>query len=148
MVKLIDFGMSTLTRNSTVASGKKSYMAPEMYSEGPFDVFATDAFAVGVVLFSVCCREYPWHSTKHGSCKMFDYVQQNGLHKFMERRKVYGAKDPQQRLVDVISKSLQTLLVGLLQMTPTRRMTLGEGQANVQQAPSVWSDSDWLEEAE
>merc|ERR1712151_638000 len=136
-VKLIDFGMSTLTRSSTVASGKKSYMAPEMYSNEPFDVFATDAFALGVVLFSVCCREYPWNSTKPGACKLFEYVRKNGMQQFIERREVFGANDPQQRLAAVISKPLQTLIVGLLQMTPENRMTLGEVQA-----------SEWLEEAQ
>merc|ERR1712048_17519 len=148
IVKLIDFGMARLDRTSTSICGKKSYMAPEMHLNEPFDVFATDAFALGVTLFGVCCREYPWNSTKPGTCKFFNYVQKNGLYSFMKRRKVYGAKDPQQRLVDVISKPLLALLVGLLQVTPESRMTLGEAQADGQQSPSVWTDSDWLEVAE
>merc|ERR1712151_569182 len=132
-VKLIDFGMATLSRRGTAASGKKSYMAPEMFQEGDF---------------GVCCREYPWNSTKPGMCKLFNYVKANGLQKFLERRKVYGAKNPQQRLAEALSKPLQTLLVGLLEMTPKKRFTLGEVQADGQQFPSVWSDSDWLEAAQ
>merc|ERR1712151_14113 len=147
-VKLIDFGMATLNRRGTAASGKKSYMAPEMFQEGDFDVFATDAFALGVCVFGVCCREYPWNSTKPGMCKLFNYVKANGLQKFLERRKVYGAKNPQQRLAEALSKPLQTLLVGLLEMTPKKRLTLGEMQTDGQQVPSVWNNSDWLEAAQ
>lgn len=148
IVKLIDFGMASLERSRTSACGKRSYMAPEMYLDDPFDVFATDAFALGVVAFGVCCREYPWNSTKPGTCKLFDYVNKNGLQCFLERRKVYGAKDPTQRLAAVVSKPLQTLLIGLLQMTPEKRMTLGEVQAGGQQSLSVWSHSEWLEAVE
>merc|ERR1712014_62314 len=97
--------------------GKKSYMAPEMYVNGPFDLFATDAFALGVLLFGVCCREYPWNSTKPGACKLFSYVQKKGLQSYIERRKVYGAQNTQQRLGEALSRPLQTLLVGLLEMT-------------------------------
>jgi len=55
IVKLIDFGMATLNRSGTTARGKKSYMAPEMFSGESFDAFATDAFALGVCAFSLCC---------------------------------------------------------------------------------------------
>jgi hypothetical protein len=65
----------------------------------------------------------------------------------MEKRKVYGSKDPQHRLANVISKPLQTILAGLLQMAPKNRLTLGEEQADMQTA-SVWSDSDWFEASE
>merc|ERR1712048_816559 len=116
--------------------------------EEPFDAFATDAFALGVCAFSVCCREYPWNSTKPGACKLFNYVQRHGLQNFLERRKVHGAQNPQQRLAEALSKPLQTLLVGLLEMSPTKRLTLGEVQTDEQQLPSVWSHSDWLETAQ
>merc|ERR1712048_867409 len=148
IVKLIDFGMATLDRTSTSICGKKYYMGPEMHMNEPFDVFAADAFALGVTLFGVCCREYPWNSTKVGACKLFDYVQKNGLKAFLERRKVYRAKNPQQRLIDVISKSLRSLLVGLLQIKPENRLTLGEPQADGKQPPSVWTESDWFKAAE
>merc|ERR1712151_710115 len=119
-----------------------------MFRETPFDVFATDAFAVGVCAFGVCCREYPWESTMLGECKLFTYVRQNGLQEFLKRRKVYGGGNPQQRLSEALSKPLLSLLDGLLQMTPTTRLTLGEMQENGQRSPSVWSNGDWLEAAQ
>merc|ERR1712187_430598 len=115
-----------------------------MYLNAPFDVFSADAFALGVVLFSVCCREYPWNSTKPGSCKLFAYVQKHGLQNYVERRKVWNAADPQQRLAQAISKPLLALLAGLLQMNPEERKTIGDKCAEKQQGSSIWSASNWL----
>jgi len=57
-VKLIDFGLSTLNRTCLESGGKRSYIAPEML-RGPYDPFDSDAFAAGVVLFSLASRMYP-----------------------------------------------------------------------------------------
>jgi len=142
-VKLIDFGMATLKRTCHESCGKKSYIAPEMYSGLATDPFLTDAFAVGVVFFSLCCREYPWNTTAPGGCKLFSYVQTNGLRTFLQKRKCWrttGGKGP--RLAEVLSEPLVKLLEGLLEMQPKQRLTLGE--SCLEARPSVWDASDWI----
>jgi serine/threonine protein kinase len=92
MVKLIDFGMSTVSRWSRKeVRGKLLYQAPEMHSVEEYDGFLTDAFAVGVTIYSLTAKDYPWSGTKRGECKCFDYVRTYGLRTFCERRKA-GSK--------------------------------------------------------
>jgi len=140
-VKLIDFGMSTLSRTCKEGCGKRSYIAPEML-EGPYDPFDADAFAVGVVLFSVAARAYPWNSTRPGSCKLFDYISRHGLQNFIERRKVW--KGSGETLSQVFSEPLVGLAAGLLSMEPAGRTAICvECYPEEASRPSVW-DAEWL----
>jgi serine/threonine protein kinase len=142
-VKLIDFGLATTERHAYERSGKKSYIAPEMRQEVPYDTFLSDVFALGVTLFSLACREYPWNSTAPGGCKLYSYVAQHGLRQFMERRKVYGSSE---KIAEVISKPLAELLTGLLQFDPAKRCSLGEkcwADEEAVSRPSIW-DVAWF----
>jgi serine/threonine protein kinase len=143
-VKLIDFGMATTERYAYQPSGKRSYIAPEMQQDAPYDVFLSDAFALGVTLFSVACQEYPWNSTAPGACKLFSYISKHGLQQFLERRKVYKR---QEKLAEVLTRPLADLLIGLLQVDPEERLSLGEKcwcDEDTQPRKSVW-DEQWLE---
>lgn len=122
-VKLIDFGMAKLSQTSSVAGGKRSYMAPEMHTGEEYDTFLADAFSLGVVLFSLVAGLYPWLSTIRGKDKHFDFVAVHGFCKYVRLRKVFkGTKT----LKDIFSPYLVVLLEGLLTVQPSMRVTLGE----------------------
>jgi serine/threonine protein kinase len=136
-VKLIDFGMSSTKRLSkNLVRGKSSYQAPEMHTPEINDAFVTDSFAVGVTLFSVAAKEYPWRATKSGKCKLFDYVRQHGLRRFAMGRGLLGG---------VFNEDFFEMVQALLQIDPKKRATLGEeawsGDATHR---SVWNFK-WIE---
>jgi len=137
-VKLIDFGMATARRylgNNT--RGKAGYQAPEMHGGSRHDGFLVDSFALGVVLFALATRQYPWRSTMPGHCRDFNYVRRHGLRAHLQRKNL--AKMGSEAAV-VMSESLIQLLEGLLAMDPEKRLTLGESES---QYGSVW-DEPWL----
>eukprot|EP00929_Paragymnodinium_shiwhaense_P102990 TRINITY_DN6625_c0_g1_i1.p1 TRINITY_DN6625_c0_g1~~TRINITY_DN6625_c0_g1_i1.p1 ORF type:complete len:401 (+),score=99.27 TRINITY_DN6625_c0_g1_i1:156-1358(+) len=144
MIKLIDFGMSTLKRRCLKeVRGKQSYQCPEMHKDTEYDSFLADCFAVGVSVFAMAVQDYPWISTKRGQCQLFEYVSSFSFVKLLERRKL--RKGNGERLIEVISAPLVELVDGLVTLEPTQRMGLGEacwlndgsGRA------SVWTSS-WL----
>jgi serine/threonine protein kinase len=140
-VKLIDFGRSTLSRTCKESSGKRSYTAPEML-KGPYDPFDSDAFAAGVVLYSLASRSYPWNSTSPGSCPLFDFVCRHGLRSLAERMKVW--KGNGKTLSQVFSEPLVRMAEGLLSIDPAARMTIsGQRLSSDAARPSVW-DAEWL----
>jgi serine/threonine protein kinase len=127
-VKIIDFAMSTLDRLASSEGrgiwGKPSYQAPELHLARPVDTFMTDAFSLGVVLFAMGARDYPWNSTKPYTCQLFEYVSTFGLSKFLSKRRVLKGRG--ESLAETFSPSFTTLLVGLLAKEPGKRLTLGE----------------------
>ncbi|CAE8599302.1 unnamed protein product, partial [Polarella glacialis] len=124
-IRLIDFGMSTLSRFvRREIRGKQSYQAPEMHSEPQYDTFLADAFSVGVVVFAMAVQDYPWTSTKRNSCQLFEYVVTFGFMKFLKKRKL--RKGTGEHLSEVFSPALAELLEGLLEADSAKRLTLGE----------------------
>jgi len=139
-VKIIDFGMASTVRffrNSV--RGKCSYQSPESHKPGEYDGFLADTFSLGVALYAIFFRDYPWMATKPGGCQCFEFVQEHGLRAFMAERMVRD--DGQRRLSDVVSEPVMQLLEGLLAHNPKDRLTLGE--KNGAQRKSVW-DMPWL----
>ena len=59
-----------------------------MFSITGYDAFLADAFSVGVIVFAMAMKEYPWYSTKTDGCQMFMYVRKQGLSKLLDKRKV------------------------------------------------------------
>lgn len=141
-LKLIDFGMATLTRHVTQeVRGKQSYQAPEMHEEAEFDCFLADEFAIGVVLFAMAAQDYPWTGTAKGSCQLFEYVSMFGLKRFLEKRKL--RKGNGEHLIDVFTPQLTQMLEGLLEVQPRNRATFGETTFRGQDGHrSVW-DMPW-----
>ena len=129
-------------------SGKPSYAAPEVYESGEYDGFLSDAFSVGVVLFTLTACGYPWMSTRPGNCKMFTYVSKNGLRSYLGARRIRSNNG--KTLADSFSEPLVALLEGLLATSPADRSTLGK-ESNYSSVhdvvtgstTSVW-DSEWL----
>jgi len=141
-VKLIDFGMSTFERYNVETRGKLSYQAPEMHV-GEYDGFLTDAFAIGVIIFGMACQDYPWTSTKPDSCQLYAYVQANGFHEFLKKRK--ARKDASKKLSDLMSPDFCQLLEGLVSLGSGTRWTLGEKCFEDCNRRNVWQNS-WLGE--
>ena len=71
-----------------------------MYMSTTADGYLTDAFAVGVVVYSLAFRDYPWRSTRRSECKCFDYVSGHGLRAFLGRRRLRQTGTP---MADAIS---------------------------------------------
>jgi len=141
-VRVIDFGMASTARYfRSCVSGKPSYQAPEIHSESDYDAFLTDAFAVGVSLYSAFVKDYPWLSTKPGGCKCFDFFRKNGFRRYIAKRKLRGFGGIV--VGNVMSENLITLLEGLLALDPAERLTLGESSWEGSSRRSVW-DEPWL----
>jgi len=145
-VKLIDFSMASQRRwtRHRRGIGKRPYLAPELHSGSEnCDGFLSDAFALGVALFMLVVKDCPWNSTKPGHCRVFGYVKRNGLHAYLQKRKLDGTHT---RLSDLLSEPFAELLQGLLEPDPRRRLTLGEQDFSQGHAPrSVW-DCSWLQQ--
>lgn len=119
-IKLIDFGMATMSRIATnEICGKPSYQAPEMHDGGTYDTFLADSFALGVTLYCMAVGDYPWISTKPGADAIFKYVRMNGLAKFFSVRKLRGGAG--QRLPEVFSIDFLDLLQRLMATSASER---------------------------
>jgi len=151
-VRIIDFAMATLSRKCRdEARGKVVYRAPEMLLSADYDAFLTDAFALGVVLFSSAARHYPWQSTS-GSCPWFRLASAQGLRGLVSERTLRRGGGEEVPLSHVFSGELVDLMEGLLQLDPSKRTCLGQAafaQQNGQVAfatRSVW-DMAWVRES-
>jgi hypothetical protein len=143
-VKIIDYSMASTERvfpcRTETVRGKLSYQAPEMHTQENYDAFLSEVFAVGVLIYTLCLKDYPWLSTAPGVCKNFEFVEQHGLKEFCQRRKVRGSD---LKVSQCSSDSLLQLLEGMLQFDPERRLTFGEKQ--LPDRRSVW-DEPWMKE--
>lgn len=145
-VKVIDFSMASQCRwtRNRGGIGKGPYLAPELHSGSEnVDGFLSDSFALGVALFVLVVKDYPWQSTKPGYCKGFGYVKRNGLRAYLQKRKLEGTETC---LHELLSEPLAELLQGLLEPDPRRRLTLGEQDfSQGRTRRSVW-DYAWLQQ--
>mmetsp|Transcript_48030 Transcript_48030/g.104587 ORF Transcript_48030/g.104587 Transcript_48030/m.104587 type:complete len:503 (-) Transcript_48030:617-2125(-) len=148
-VRLIDFGAASTRRFRRASTGKASYQAPEMHSDQDgYDAYLCDAFALGVAMYVILCKDYPWMSTKPGECKCFAYVKRHGFRAFANKRKLPGTNI---RVSSVMSESALQLLEGLLAFDPLERIGLGDCDPFTEEAEpdcrrSIW-DEPWLKEA-
>merc|ERR1712070_175170 len=87
-IRIIDFGMASTERYfKNTVRGKSSYQGPELHiPEEENDAFLSDAFAVGVIIYSALFKDYPWLSTRPGSCKSFEFVRKYGFRKYIGKR--------------------------------------------------------------
>mmetsp|Transcript_79397 Transcript_79397/g.233272 ORF Transcript_79397/g.233272 Transcript_79397/m.233272 type:complete len:418 (-) Transcript_79397:11-1264(-) len=142
VIRIIDFSMaSTARRFRHCVRGKESYQAPELHTDNEYDAYLTDAFSLGVTLYAVLFKDYPWLSTRPGGCKCFEYVRKHGLRSYLAKRKLRSSSA---RIADVMSEPLKQLLEGMLALDPAERLTLGEkawGEDSGRR--SVW-DERWM----
>lgn len=122
-VKIIDFAQATLSRTARrQVRGKPSYQAPEMHLSTEYDSFLADSFAVGVILFCMGVRSYPWKHTKQGRDRHFDLAKLVGMENFLQRKKL---PCEERTLAKVFSSSFMELLGGLLVLAPEKRYAIG-----------------------
>jgi serine/threonine protein kinase len=121
-LKLIDFGMSALGRvQQGAGAGKRSYCAPEARLGLPIDTFLADAFSVGVTLFCLASKSYPWADTRPGASPALERAKCVGMKKHLAMMREQG-EGP----LPMLSQELEALLAGLLEPDPASRMCLGE----------------------
>lgn len=140
--RVIDFGMvSTARCFRNCLRGKASYQAPELHTDQEYDAYLSDAFSLGVTLYAVIMKDYPWLSTRPGGCKCCDYVRKHGFRSYLQKRKL---RNSNVRVSEAISEPLKQLLEGLLAFDPKDRLTLGEATWSTTGSPrrSVW-DEPW-----
>jgi serine/threonine protein kinase len=145
-IRIIDFGMATNSRYlKNCVRGKASYQAPELHTSQRYDAFLSDAFSIGVTLYAVLVKDYPWLSTRPGGCKCFEYVRKHGFRSYLDKRKL---RNSQLRVGQILSEPLKQLLEGLMALDPAERLTLGEAAwassgGSCATRGSVW-DEPWL----
>eukprot|EP00929_Paragymnodinium_shiwhaense_P026939 TRINITY_DN1591_c2_g1_i1.p1 TRINITY_DN1591_c2_g1~~TRINITY_DN1591_c2_g1_i1.p1 ORF type:complete len:459 (-),score=58.37 TRINITY_DN1591_c2_g1_i1:195-1571(-) len=144
LVRIIDFSMSSTNRYfKNCVRGKASYQAPEIHLNDEYDAFLSDGFSLGVTLYALLLKDYPWLSTRVGGCKCFEYVRKHGFRPYLLKRKL---RNTDHRVAEYMSEPLQQLLEGLLAFDTSKRLTLGERAWDVPGQPtrkSVW-DEPWL----
>jgi len=140
-IRFVDYSMASTDRTfRDCVRGKASYQAPEMHSDMEWDALLADTFSVGVILYAILLKDYPWLSTKPGGCQCFDYVRRHGFLSYCAKRKVRGSNV---QVADCISEDLVQLLEGMFALDPASRLTLGEKQWGTERR-SVW-DEPWLQ---
>lgn len=123
-IKVIDYAMATMERPCTGAVGKKSYQPPELHSRKAYDPFLLDSFALGVMLFTLAMKDYPWATTQPEHCKLFGYVSTYGFPAYLAAKKL--RKGGGLTIAESFSFGFLEFLEGLLELRPDRRTDLGE----------------------
>mmetsp|Transcript_8084 Transcript_8084/g.17590 ORF Transcript_8084/g.17590 Transcript_8084/m.17590 type:complete len:396 (-) Transcript_8084:117-1304(-) len=143
-IRIIDFSMaSTSRRFKSCVRGKASYQAPELHTDQEYDAFLSDVFSLGVTLYAIILKDYPWLSTRPGGCKCFEYVRKYGFRSYLAKRKLRNSNS---RVADFISEPMTHLLEGMLAFDPADRLTLGEATWALESGTarrSVW-DEPWI----
>lgn len=73
-IKLIDFGLSSKVKNAQMNDrvGSPTYCAPEVLTHNStYDGFKADAWSVGVVVFALWFRFFPFNQAHAKSCNIF-----------------------------------------------------------------------------
>jgi len=141
-VRIIDFSMASTARTfRNCVRGKASYQAPELHADLEYDAYLSDTFSLGVTLYAVLMKDYPWLSTRPGGCKCFEYVRKRGLRSYLSKRKL---RNSTARVSEFMSEPLVQLLEGLLALEPAERLTLGERAWNGSGRRSMW-DEPWMQ---
>merc|ERR1719324_2235018 len=86
--------------------GKASYQAPELHGDAEYDAYLSDVFSLGVTLYALLLKDYPWLSTRPGGCKCFEYVRKHGFRAYLAKRKL---RNSGQRIGDMMSEPCKQL---------------------------------------
>mmetsp|Transcript_73601 Transcript_73601/g.204546 ORF Transcript_73601/g.204546 Transcript_73601/m.204546 type:complete len:424 (+) Transcript_73601:220-1491(+) len=139
-IRIIDFSMASTARVfRSCVRGKASYQAPELHTDQDYDGYLSDVFSLGVTLYALLLKDYPWLSTRPGGCKCFEYVRKHGFRSYLAKRKL---RNSNARVGEFISEPLKQLLEGLLAFDPADRLTLGESSWGDCRR-SIW-DEPWM----
>jgi serine/threonine protein kinase len=107
-------GNLRLLINPMIPCGKRYYVSPEVIqSEGPFDGFAIDLWASGVILFIMLVGLPPWEGALH-SDQRYRTIINGGLARMLQS---WGRQ---------VSGPAADLLQNMLNRNPRERLSLGE----------------------
>lgn len=118
--KICDFTHSKFCKmNDQVVLQRKTtndlqYLAPEYYYEDFADPFKADCFSLGIIIYIILCKQYPFGFYDTSSCNQKDIFYNRIIHK------IYKPVD------QINSDNLNKLVNGLLQPNPDDRMTADE----------------------
>lgn len=123
-VALIDFGAAMTTKLSQARRrrGKAAYQAPEMHMDAPYDARAADLFSLGVAVYALVLKGYPWTSTRPNTCRAFIYAQKHGCEVFFEKKQLTTEGGARKSVDAVLSPFTRALLLALFTLDPRRRM--------------------------
>merc|ERR1719265_1532472 len=139
-VKIIDFGMASLSRTAIrEVRGKRSYQAPEMHGSTEFDTFLADNFALGVICYCMAVHYYPWEQTKPGKDRSCEFALMNGMEMFLQRKRMPCNKQP---IGQSFTCYFLQLLCGLIAFSPEVRFSIGEACFAKGQFKAVSSTTD------
>lgn len=75
-VKLADFGFAEFDniKELKTIKGTPTYIAPEIWKGATYDANKSDIFSLGVILFMVVCRAWPFRNAKPGD-EFYKFIQ-------------------------------------------------------------------------
>lgn len=123
-VRVIDFGAASTDGRGHGVRGKPSYQAPEMYQGEEYDPFLADAFALGVMIFTLLVGNYPWRSTRPLLCPRFRFFADRGLPAYLARQKIKRPDGTIASVAEMLSPAAVSLLTQLLAIDPAARLTV------------------------
>mmetsp|Transcript_27992 Transcript_27992/g.63356 ORF Transcript_27992/g.63356 Transcript_27992/m.63356 type:complete len:348 (-) Transcript_27992:142-1185(-) len=123
-VCVIDFGASQTGSIAQRVRGKPSYQAPEMHACEEYNAAAADAFAIGVMAFTLRVGNYPWRSTRPLLCPRFSFFAERGLQAYLARQNIKNEDGEVVSLLSRLSPEAVDFLAGLLAYNPADRLTL------------------------
>ena len=128
-LSLIDFGHARAdedaARVQTKWNGSRKLNSPERFQPGAFNGFAADVYSLGVLLFYMLTKTYPFSEAKP-TCAMFRKYMDDprAFCEYFQRlsQELFSGAQPQW------SESLLDLLIGMLNPDPCKRMKIEEVQ--------------------
>ena len=113
-LKLTDFGFATNKHVKKLHSylGTKSYMAPEIIEEKPYDGQKADVFSLGVVLFIIVHGIFPFCEARPNEC-FYKYLIKGKHDKYFKKT---GTQH--------LSDNFKDLIVKMLSYNPADRPTI------------------------
>ena len=128
-LSLIDFGHARVGADAAQVrskwNGSRKLNSPERFQPGAFDGFKADVYSLGVLLFFLLTKTYPFTEATP-ACSMFrKYVDDpRDFCKYLQRlsQELFGGVQPQW------SDALVNLLTGMLEPDPCMRMNIEEVQ--------------------
>jgi serine/threonine protein kinase len=126
--RVVDFGQAVPVQKSTgelatcaSRAGKKAYQAPEMFL-GPYDPRPADAFALGVLLFTMVVGSAPW-SQALPTDKCWRFIQTHGVAALIT---AWNQGMPPASRIPELSADLLDLLARLMATRPEDRPALAD----------------------
>ena len=98
--------------------GTETYMAPEIWAEQPYEGTAVDIFALGVILFMLYSRNYPF--------KCADPKKSQIYLTFLDNNDLFWQKHSVNKEPNFYSSEFKDLINSMLHIDPKQRIRLAD----------------------